>query len=549
MSGINNEYNEQNISGSVSAGTSMFSDLFRRFGQPPMVVPEADEECRTYYQEILHIKAQLEQIDASNRGIDRIVVNADGTLTVYYSDGTTYTSPSLKGADGAPGQDGQNGQNGQDGAPGRDGVDGQNGQDGQAGQDGVTPNITVTATVDNTPGTAGVTVTKSGTDANPIFAFNFVHVKGETGAQGQPGQNGVSPTAYVTQTGQNEVTITVVDANGTTTGVLTGQAGAPGRDGQDGAPGQDGVSPVITVTDITGGHRVTISDAVGTQSFDVMDGTNGTDGQPGQNGVSPVVTVTDITDGHQVSITDASSTQTFNVMNGQDGTNGTNGTDGVSPTIDVVTITGGHRVDITDAQGSASFNVMDGQDGAPGQNGADGVTPDITMTATADVTSSANPTVTVTKGGTTANPTFALAFSGLKGEQGPAGQDAEWPAGGSTGQVLTKTASGVAWQTPQSGGTSFTKVESALGNATEITTWGSDMALYRAPLGDSSFAIRVRNYGGFFKLTLTMGFYSIASYPVCVAADESGNAYVYFVAPSGNASNLGGTLFFYYTAT
>lgn len=480
MSGINNEYNEQEIAGSVTAGTSMFSDLFRRFGQPPMVVPEADEECRTYYQEILHIKAQLEQIDASNRGIDRIVVNADGTLTVYYSDGTTYTSPSLKGADGQDGQDGAPGQNGQDGADGQDGQDGAPGRDGVDGQDGVTPNITVTATVDNTPGTAGVTVTKSGTDANPIFAFNFVHVKGETGAQGQPGQNGVSPTAYVTQTGQNEVTFTVIDGNGTTTATLTGEAGAPGRDGQDGQDGEDGVSPVITVTDITGGHRVTISDADGTQSFDVMDGTDGQNGQNGTDGVSPTVTVTDITGGHQVSITDASSTQTFNVMNGadgRDGTNGTNGTDGVSPTIDVVTITGGHRVDITDAQGSESFTVMDGadgQDGAPGQNGTDGVTPDITMTATADATSSANPTVTVTKGGTTANPTFALAFSGLKGEQGiqgiqgvqgvqgetgatgpqgPAGPGV--PTGGTAGQVLSKidgTDYNTEWITPSGGG-------------------------------------------------------------------------------------------------
>lgn len=480
MSGINNEYNEQEITGSVSAGTSMFSDLFRRFGQPPMVVPEADEECRTYYQEILHLKAQLEQIDASNRGIDRIVVNADGTLTVYYSDGTTYTSPSLKGADGQDGQNGQDGapgQDGQDGAPGRDGADGQNGADGQ---DGVTPNITVTATVDNTPGDAEVSVVKSGTDANPIFAFNFLHVKGNTGAAGQPGQDGVSPTAYVTQTAPNEVTITVIDANGTTTATLTGEAGAPGRDGQDGQDGEDGVSPVVTVTDITGGHRVTISDADGTQSFDVLDGT------PGQNGVSPTVTVTDITGGHQVSITDATSTQTFNVMNGSngsngqdgvsptvsvtsitgghqvsitdaqgtdtfnvmDGQNGSNGKDGVSPTIDVVTVTGGHRVDITDAQGSESFTVPDGQ------NGQDGVTPDIAMTATADATSSANPTVSVTKGGTAANPTFALAFSGLKGQPG---RDAQLPSGGSVGDVLTKAASGVEWQTPSGGGITVTK--------------------------------------------------------------------------------------------
>lgn len=44
--------------------------------------------------------------------------------------------------------------------------------------------------------------------------------------------------------------------------------------GQTGQPGDDGVSPEVTVTTITGGHRVTITDAdhpTG-QSFDVMDG-------------------------------------------------------------------------------------------------------------------------------------------------------------------------------------------------------------------------------------------------------------------------------------
>lgn len=39
-----------------------------------------------------------------------------------------------------------------------------------------------------------------------------------------------------------------------------------------GAPGQDGVSPSITITDITGGHRVIVVDANGTHTFDVMDG-------------------------------------------------------------------------------------------------------------------------------------------------------------------------------------------------------------------------------------------------------------------------------------
>ena len=56
--------------------------------------------------------------------------------------------------------------------------DGQNGTDGT---DGVTPSITATASVDNTTGIPSVTVTKTGTDANPSFAFAFQHLKGETG--------------------------------------------------------------------------------------------------------------------------------------------------------------------------------------------------------------------------------------------------------------------------------------------------------------------------------------------------------------------------------
>lgn len=91
--------------------------------------------------------------------------------------------------------------------------------------------------------------------------------------------------------------------------------------------GEDGVSPTVTVTEITGGHRVTITDADGEHQYDVMDGADG-----------------------------------------QDGTDGTDGTDGVSPAVTITTITGGHRVTITDADHPAgqSFDVMDGQGGGGG---------------------------------------------------------------------------------------------------------------------------------------------------------------------------------------
>lgn len=82
--------------------------------------------------------------------------------------------------------------------------------------------------------------------------------------------------------------------------------------------------------------------------------------------VSPTVTVEEITGGHKVTITDIVGSVSFNVMDGADGTDGTDGTDGadgVSPTISTEEINGGHRVVITGAEGTAVFNVMDGADG------------------------------------------------------------------------------------------------------------------------------------------------------------------------------------------
>lgn len=150
--------------------------------------------------------------------------------------------------------------------------------------------------------------------------------------------------------------------------------------------GQDGYSPTVTVTNITGGHRVSITDVNGTKTFDVMDGTNGTNGTNGSDGFSPTVTVTNITGGHRVSITDVDGTKTFDVIDG------TNGTNGVSPTITVTAIAGGHRVSITDATSTTSFDVMDGTGGGDSGGGDSGETtyvnviPEQTFTPTTDYT-------------------------------------------------------------------------------------------------------------------------------------------------------------------
>ena len=107
--------------------------------------------------------------------------------------------------------------------------------------------------------------------------------------------------------------------------------------------GSSGISPIITITPITNGNKVEITDAEGTKVFNVLNGTNGV------NGYTPVKGVDYF-----------------------DGSDGTNGTDGVSPTLSVAEITGGHRVSITDVNGTQTFDVMDGRDGQDGQNAADG---------------------------------------------------------------------------------------------------------------------------------------------------------------------------------
>lgn len=99
---------------------------------------------------------------------------------------------------------------------------------GAKGDTGATPVITVSATADAIASlNPTVNVTKSGTDEAPHFSMAFSGLKGQTGEQGEPGTDGT-----------------------------------------------DGYSPVVTITNIQGGHRVNITDAdhpTG-QNFDVMNG-------------------------------------------------------------------------------------------------------------------------------------------------------------------------------------------------------------------------------------------------------------------------------------
>ena len=211
-----------------------------------------------------------------------------------------------------------------------------------------------------------------------------------------------------------------------------GADGEPGKNGEDGAPGadgKDGVSPTVKTDSISGGTRVTITDAEGEHTFDVLngkdggeaatpeigengnwfingedtgkpsrgaDGADGAKGDPGADGAdgfSPTVDVADGDGTHTVTITDKDGAHVFTINDGKNGADGQDGApgadgkdgadgakgdpgqdgkDGVSPTVETSSVEGGTHVVITDASGAHEFDVMNGADGAPGADGKDG---------------------------------------------------------------------------------------------------------------------------------------------------------------------------------
>jgi hypothetical protein len=97
-------------------------------------------------------------------GIASTVLNADYTLTITLTNGNSYTTPSIRGAQGPAGQDGRDGVDGADGADGADGVG-------------------IASTVLNADYTLTITLT-DGT------SYTTSSIRGATGPQGPTGPAG-----------------------------------------------------------------------------------------------------------------------------------------------------------------------------------------------------------------------------------------------------------------------------------------------------------------------------------------------------------------------
>ena len=118
----------------------------------------------------------------TGNGIKSTVMNDDYTLTIEFTDGTSYTTPSIRGEKGETGAKGAKGDKGDTGAQGIQGIQGEKGDKGDTGASGK----------DGANGSNGV-------DGKSITAISLV--KDETGAI-------VSGTATLSDDSTIEISIT-----------------------------------------------------------------------------------------------------------------------------------------------------------------------------------------------------------------------------------------------------------------------------------------------------------------------------------------------------
>jgi hypothetical protein len=121
--------------------------------------------------------------------------------------------------------------------------------------------------------------------------------------------------------------------------------------GENGKDGKDGVSPNISVDNISGGYKLTITDESGSKAINILNGSNGKDGQDGTSGK----------DGLSATIASASATI--------DNTTGT-------PTVNITL--GGTELERTIAfafsglKGETGSQGIQGERGIPGEKGDTG---------------------------------------------------------------------------------------------------------------------------------------------------------------------------------
>lgn len=232
-------------------------------------------------------------------------VDSSGNLSWTLTDNTdTPATVNIKGATGPQGAQGPQGPAGADGAQGPQGAPGVQGETGPQGERG------------------------------PV---------GPQGEQGPAGQDGKSAYEIAVEDG------------------FTGNV-QEWLESLKGYPGEDGFSPIVSAEAIPSGTRITITDAVSSTVFDVMNGEDGQDGAQGQDGA-------DGKSAYELAVEAGFTGTSAEWLDSLVGPQGPSGASGFSPTVSTTPIASGTQVTITDLTGSHSFNVMNGEKGDQGPSG------------------------------------------------------------------------------------------------------------------------------------------------------------------------------------
>ena len=233
---------------------------------------------------ITSLNEKLDEVEAGAVTITGIRESTDdgGSNVITFSDGSRLTI-----------KNGSKGSTGATGATGATGSKGDKGDTGDKGDKG--DSITITSVQESQAGgTDNVITFSDGTKVNVRNGYN--------GANGRDGR-GIASIEYQENFSsdlQNVYLVTYSDGTDEYFYTYNGQNGKDGESIQaavsdnllkegkfythvvfsDGSDfwiphGSDGFSPIVNVTEITDGHRVSITDAIGTKTFDVMDGADG----------------------------------------------------------------------------------------------------------------------------------------------------------------------------------------------------------------------------------------------------------------------------------
>ncbi|WP_412468551.1 beta strand repeat-containing protein [Pedobacter sp. KLB.chiD] len=290
---------------------------------------------------------------ANGKGISNTVVNSDGTISVTYTDGSVFTTTgSVKGPKGDPGAAGTNGKGISNTVVNSDGtisitytdgsvftttgsVKGPKGDPGVAGTNGKG----ISNTVVNSDGTISI----SYTDGSVFTTTGSVKgPKGDPGAAGTDGK-GISNTVV-----NSDGTISITYTDGS---VFTTTGSVKGPKGDTGAAGTDGKGISNTVVNSDGTISITYTDGTvftTTGSVKGPKGDPGIAGANGQDGKGIVSTVNNNDGTYTFTYTDGSTFRTANLTGpaGPTGPAGANGR-GISGAT-------------TNSNGSVTFTYSDG---------------------------------------------------------------------------------------------------------------------------------------------------------------------------------------------